>query len=390
MAWRLLPWDYGVRNLFRRPSRSALTLGGLSIVVLLVLVVVGFIRGLEASLAATGRPNVMLVYALSSGADIENSAIPGRTPALLTASVAGVRQRHGVKYVSPELYLGTRIEVGGGDGKQKGLGLVRGVTTAAPLVRQQVRIVEGAWPGVGEVLVGRLAHSKLGVAKESLAVGQQVKFDGREWTVSGIFTAGGAAYESELWCPLADLQTALKRQDLSLVAVEMETSDAAADVDLFCRERVDLELKSVAETAYYADLQKHYRPVRMLGWVVVCLVAGSGVFAGLNTMYGAVVGRIRELATLQAIGYRRRAILLTLVQEATLLSCAGALVACVLGLLFVNGTAIRFTMGAFMLRVDSVGISIACATAIILGVVGAIPPATKAMRLPVVEAIKAI
>jgi ABC-type lipoprotein release transport system permease subunit len=365
-----------------------LTLGGLSIVVLLVLVVVGFIRGLEASLAATGRPNVMLVYALSSGADIENSAIPGRTPALLTASVAGVRQRHGVKYVSPELYLGTRIEVG--NGKQKGLGLVRGVTTAAPLVRQQVQIVEGAWPAAGEVLVGRLAHSKLGVEKESLAVGQQVKFDSRTWTISGIFTADGAAYESELWCPLADLQTALKRQDLSLVAVEMETSDAAADIDLFCRERIDLELKSVRETAYYADLQKHYRPVRMLGWVVVCLVAGSGVFAGLNTMYGAVVGRIRELATLQAVGYRRRAILLTLVQEATLLACAGALVACVLGLLFVNGTAIRFTMGAFMLRVDSVGISIACATAIVLGVVGAIPPAIKAMRLPVVEAIKAI
>jgi ABC-type antimicrobial peptide transport system permease subunit len=119
-------------------------------------------------------------------------------------------------------------------------------------------------------------------------------------------------------------------------------------------------------------------------------VAGSGVFAGLNTMYGAVVGRIRELATLQAIGYRRRAILLTLIQEATLLACGGALAACLLGLLFVNGTAVRFTMGAFMLRVDSVGIAIACGTAVILGVVGAIPPAAKAMRLPIVEAIKAI
>ena len=128
----------------------------------------------------------------------------------------------------------------------------------------------------------------------------------------------------------------------------------------------------------------------MLGWVVVCLVAGSGVFAGLNTMYGAVVGRIRELATLQAIGFRRRAILLTLVQEATLLACGGAIVACVIGLVVVNDTAIRFTMGAFMLRIDSVGIAIACATAATLGIVGAIPPAVKAMRLPVVEAIKAI
>ena len=61
---KLLPWDYGVRNLFRRPSRSALTLAGLTIVVLLVLVVVGFIRGLEASLSATGNPNVVLVYSL--------------------------------------------------------------------------------------------------------------------------------------------------------------------------------------------------------------------------------------------------------------------------------------------------------------------------------------
>jgi putative ABC transport system permease protein len=257
-------------------------------------------------------------------------------------------------------------------------------------VRQQVQLIEGTWPGPGEVMTGRLVHSKLGCDKEALQPGQTIRFDGRDWKISGVFAAGGAAFESEVWCPLNDLQSALKRQDLSLVAVTMDSADAAADVDLFCRERIDLELKSVGEMTYYADLQKHYRPVRMLGWVVVCLVAGSGVFAGLNTMYGAVVGRIRELATLQAIGYRRRAILLTLIQEATLLACCGALIACLLGLLFVNGTAVRFTMGAFMLRVDSVGIAIACITAVILGIVGALPPAAKAMRLPVVEAIKAI
>src|SRR5689334_18538837 len=124
MVKRLLPWDYGVRNLFRRPSRSALTLAGLSVVVLLVLVVVGFIRGLESSLAATGNPNTVLVYALSSGADIENSTVPARTPGLLAASVAGVRNRFDTKYVSPELYLGTRIEAQ----EHQGLGLVRGVT----------------------------------------------------------------------------------------------------------------------------------------------------------------------------------------------------------------------------------------------------------------------
>ncbi|TWT29750.1 FtsX-like permease family protein [Posidoniimonas corsicana] len=385
---RLLPWDYGVRNLFRRPARTALTLGGLTIVVLLVLVVVGFIRGLERSLAATGSPGVALVYSLSSAADIENSSIPGRTATLLSASVEGVRRTHGVECVSPELYLGTRVRTAGL--RQPGMGLVRGVTTSAPLVRDRVQLIEGAWPQAGEVLAGRLAHSKLGASEQDLRIGQQIEFDGQTWTVSGRFAAAGSAFESEVWAPLADLQTALKRQDLSLVAVKMQSQDAIADVDMFCRERVDLELKAVAETDYYASLQKHYKPVRMLGWVVVALVAGSGVFAGLNTMYGAVVGRVRELATLQAIGYRRRAILLTLVQEATLLACAGALGACLLGLLLVDGLAVRFTMGAFMLRVDSVGIAVACGVAALLGVIGALPPAAKAMRLPVVEAIKAI
>jgi len=357
-------------------------------VVLLVLVVVGFIRGLEKSLAATGSPNVVLVYSLSSAADIEDSSIPGRTPALLAASVDGVRRQHGVEYVSPELYLATRIYTASLE--EPGMGLVRGVTTSAPLVRGQVQLAQGAWPQSGEVMVGRLVHSKLGTSKEDLAIGQQVTFDGQTWTISGYFTAAGSAFESEIWAPLAGLQTALKRQDLSLVAVSMDSPDHVADVDLFCRERVDLELKAVSERSYYAALQKHYKPVRMLAWIVVALVAGSGIFAGLNTMYGAVVGRVRELATLQALGFRRRAILLTLVQEATLLACAGALVACLIGLVFVDGAAVRFTMGAFMLKIDSVGISVACGVAALLGIVGALPPALKAMRLPVAEAIKAI
>ena len=385
---RLLPWDYGVRNLFRRPSRSGLTLLGLTIVVLLVLVVVGFIRGLEASLAATGNPNVALIYALSSAEDVENSAIPARTASLLTASVSGLRKTFGREHVSPELYLGTRITTE--TIRNPGMGLVRGVTVNAPLVRDQVQLVEGDWPEAGEVMVGRLVHSKIGADSGDLAIGKSIEFDGQAWLISGQFVAAGSAFEAEIWAPLTQLQTALKRQDLSLVAVEMQEAHDLAEVDLFCRERVDLELKTVVESEYYSALQTHYRPVRMLGWIVVILIAGSGVFAGLNTMYGSVVGRVRELATLQAMGFRRGAILLTLVQEAMLLACVGALVANTIGLIFIDGIAVRFTMGAFMLDLDSLAIAIACGVALLLGILGALPAAIKAMRLPVAEAIRAV
>jgi len=384
----VLPWEYGVRNLLRRPARSLLTLGALTTVVFLVLVIVGFIRGLEKSLAQSGDPAVVLVSAVGSQDSLETSSIAARTPALLAASLGRIEHRFGVAAVSPELYLGTRVTAG--PGERSLLGLVRGVTPAAPLVRRQVRIVEGRWPEPGEVMAGRLAAVKLGCRGEDLALGRSVRFEGRTWRVSGRFVAGATAFESELWCPLADLQQATKRQDLSLTALLLAPGASPTEVILFCKERTDLELQAMKETDYYGLLQKHYRPVRILAWIVAGLVAAAGIFAGLNTMYGAVAGRVRELATLQAIGFRRRAIVLSLLQEAALLAVAASLLAALAGLAWGNGTAVRFTMGAFTLNIDGTTVLVGCGSGLLLGVLGAIPPAVRAMRLPVAESLKAI
>jgi ABC-type antimicrobial peptide transport system permease subunit len=124
--------------------------------------------------------------------------------------------------------------------------------------------------------------------------------------------------------------------------------------------------------------------------LIAGLVAGAGVFTGLNTMYGAVVGRVRELATLQALGYDRWVIALALMQEAVLLAAAGSLIASLIALFVLNDIGVRFTMSAFTLRVDSVAIVIGAGSGLLLGIIGSIPPAIKAMRMPVVEGLKAV
>jgi len=382
-----LPWDYGVRNLARRPVRTVLTFLALFIVVLLILVVVGFIRGLEHSLVVSGDPEVALIYSVSSEENIESSSISSNTPALITASLGTTWKRYGIVHASPELVLGTRVQVGE---QSSGLGLVRGVTKTVPLVRRSVHIVAGEWPNAGEVLIGRLVAPKLGVSESSLSIGQSIEFEGRSWRISGHFVAQGSAFESEIWCNLDDFQTATKRQDISLVALRLAANASVAELQLFCKQRTDLELRAMGETAYYESLQKHYGPVRMLAWFVVVLVSSSGVFAGMNMMYGAVAGRVREIATLQAIGYRRRAILLSLVQEGLMLASAASVFACTVGLWLVNGVAIRFTMGAFALNVDGTAILIASGVGVLIGSFGAIPPATKALRADVAMSLKAI
>ena len=391
LGFRLLPWDYGVRNLLRRPGRSAMTLFGLTLVVLLVLVVVGFIRGLEGSLGASGDPKVVMVHTLGAAENIENSSIPGQTASLLSASLESIQRQAGpggtkVVCASPELYLGTPVSVD----SEESLGLVRGVTPVVLLVRRNVQIVEGNWPGPGELLVGRLAATKMGRRSEELTIGKSVTFEGRTWKICGRFVSMGSTLESELWCPLDDLQLAMKRQDLSMVALLLGSGAVYADVDEFCKERLDLELQATPETRYYESLERHYGPVRLLAWLIVAIIAGAGVFTGMNIMYGAVTGRVRELATLQTIGFVRRAIALSLIQEGVLLAALASLIAGVIGVLVVQGAAVRFTMGAFALNVDGTTLLVGFGAGLVIGVVGSIPPALRAMRLPVVEGLKAI
>lgn len=387
MFFRLLPWEYAIRNLFRRPLRTSLTFLGLTTVILLVLIVVGFIRGLERSLAVSGDPQTAVVFSLGMGENLEYSSIAMRTSDLLPASIPGIQERYGREYVSPELYLGTQIGV---DGREPAMGLVRGVTRSALLVRRQVEIEDGDWPETGEIIIGRMAGTKFGATSAETSIGQSIELEGRSWRISGLFSAGGSAFESEVWCRLDDLQQAMKRQDLSIVALALTPTADFSDLDLFCKERLDLELQAIRETDYYASLQKDYGPIRWLAWLIVLLVSGAGVFAGLNTMYGSVVGRIPELCTLQVLGFVRRSVVISLIQEGVLIAVAASLLAALIALVFVNGAAVRFTMGAFALRIDSTAVLIGCGVGFTMGLLGAIPPAIRALRMPIVDGLKAV
>jgi ABC-type lipoprotein release transport system permease subunit len=47
-------------------------------------------------------------------------------------------------------------------------------------------------------------------------------------------------------------------------------------------------------------------------------------------------------------------------------------------------------MGAFALRVDSMAILIGCGVSLLLGFGGAIYPAVRALRMPVVDGLKSV
>jgi ABC-type antimicrobial peptide transport system permease subunit len=119
------------------------------------------------------------------------------------------------------------------------------------------------------------------------------------------------------------------------------------------------------------------------------LIGLTGLFGGLNTMYAAFGARARELGMLRSLGFSRTAIMLSLIQESLLTSSAGTLLGSILGVLLLDGRAVRFSMGVFQLVVDYQVLLIGAAAGLLMGVLGALPPAWRCLRLPINEALKA-
>lgn len=386
---KLLPFEYAVRNLGRSPRRVVASVLGSTLVVGLILAASAFVRGMNRSLSPSStQQNVMLLGA-GSEESVERSEILAGVDGLVSAAVPGIRTRLGQAYVSPECHMAVVMKPDR-DSTQELLANVRGITPAAFLVHSQVQIAAGRAPQSGrdELMVGSLAAARLGISAERLAVGQPLWFDGRAWQIVGHFDAPGTVMAAEIWTLLEDLKVATKRSTISTVVLTLDDAEFA-DVDAFARQRLDLELVAMREADYYAKLMDFYGPIRGMVWVTAALVALGGLFGGLNTMYAAFASRVRELGTLQTLGYSRTAIVLSLVQESVLATTGGALLAVVLGLCLLDGAAVRISMGAFGLAIDATTVAIALVVGCLLGALGALPPAWRCLHFEIPEALRA-
>lgn len=369
-------------------------------VVLLILVAGGFVRGMSTALRATGGEQNVILMGAGSEESVERSEIEASVPGVIAASIAGIRTRAGVAYVSPEVHVMLPVGVGGGsaDDADRQI-MLRGVTPAATLVHESVSLTEGRWPtnGADEIIVGRMAGTVLGVAESTVHIGKTLTIDGRAWSIVGRFAAPGTVVEAEVWLPLADLMTATKRETISCVVLTIDPYDADtgegaefADIAAFTKTRPDLELVAMTEREYYGKLANFFGPIKAVAWVTAGLIAVGGLFGGLNTMYAAFASRIRELGTLQSIGYRRTAIVWSMIQESTLATAAGGLIACAVAVLVLDGIAVRFSMGAFGLLIDETVIGLGLLTGLALGMIGALPPALRCLRPTIPDALKAV
>jgi ABC-type lipoprotein release transport system permease subunit len=385
-----LPLYYNVRNVRVRWQVTLLAIGGIALVVAAFAVLMSMSEGFKAALRATGRTDNAMIVQRGSGSEL-TSGIPieARNQIIVDQRVA--RGADGQPMASWEWVVVIGLP------KKESLEPInvtlRAVTPRAFEVRGDIDVVEGRrfTPGLDEVIVGRKLLDRI----EGLGIGKPVKYQRKQFQIVGIFESDGNAFESEIWGDFDVLGAVFQRGagSNSLVVRMKDPADIPA-LDQWIRAQPNLQLQAQEERKYYEDQAGPLATIlRQLAGFVAAIMGIGAVFGAMNTMYAIVSARTREIGTLRALGFSRRAILAAFLIESVFLALIGGAVGCLLALPMNGystgtGQTQSFSELAFAFRITPEIMLTCMIFAAVMGVIGGLLPAFRGARLPITSALR--
>jgi putative ABC transport system permease protein len=389
-----------LRNIPQRWSSSLVAVLGIGGVTLVLIALLSIAAGFQAALEGSGSEDVAIIMRagstneLSGGFGVDTVTVVSDAPGIKKAAPGKLVDASLVNkpILSPELYVLV-------DGKMKGKDAstnlpLRGVSPMAPLVRKSFELVEGRMfkEGTNEVIVGD------GVVQsyDGLAVGQVVRWGGANWNVVGRFTDKQGIAESEVWGDTRVVQQAWRRgNSYQSIRAKLESPAALKTLkDALTKDpRVRVDVKS--ERAFYVDQQKLMSTIiNYVGWTLAIMMGIAALFAALNTLYNAVANRVREIATLRALGFGGFPVVVSVLVEAMILGAVGGLIGGVLALVFLNGMHsstmnwASFSQMTFAFTVTPQLMLTGIIYGLILCFVAGILPGIRAARLPITAGLR--
>lgn len=220
-------------------------------------------------------------------------------------------------------------------------------------------------------------------------LGDVVRLGGRAFTVAGIYHSGNRFEDLGIVLPLRTVEALAQRPgDITSIGVTAklgQNSKALAQR----LERLYPGVAAVTEPGQAIKVDTSTRLITSMGWVVSLLALIVGGIAVMNTMAMSVIERIREIGILRAVGWSALRVGLMILSE-TLSICLLALgVGCALGVLAAELFVRRSSLSGFITP-DYTASTFAWGLAFALGVgvIGALYPTWRAVRLAPVEALR--
>jgi putative ABC transport system permease protein len=381
---------FNLRSIPQRLAASLVAVIGVSAVVGVFAAVLSMASGFERTMIAAGAEDAVVI--LRAGSTGELASAVSNEQIQIVSTAPGIRRDENGPMVSGELYV--VVDVAKKSTNDAANVPLRGVQDGAYAIRENLSIIEGRpfEPGKNEVLVGRSAQLMF----RGLEVGDVIPFGLTEWRVVGVFEDDGSVSESEIWTDVRVVQSAYRRgNSYQTIRAKLESAEAIEELRaaLEADPRIDADVFS--EREFYSQQSEAMTGlINAVGYPVTFLMAIGAIFGALNTMYSSISARGKEIATLRAIGFGPMPVLLSVVIESAVLAFIGGVVGGGLAWLFFNGftvstlNAASFSQVVFDFAVTGALIRQGLVAALIIGLVGGLFPAVRAVRMPVAAALR--
>lgn len=370
-----------LKNLRRRPMRTALTLAGVACATALLMLVESLSRGLDRALSGSEAARTLIVYRL-------NRYCP-QTSFLPEYYEDQIAKLDGVDSVLPvKVYL---------NNCRASLDIVsfNGVPPERLRDSRSIEVLEGDFDRFvrerDAALVGRAFARRKGVD-----VGETFRFGDIDVKVAGVFGSNEPVEEGVILTHLEFLQRAGPVNRLGTVTqFEVKIDDASrakeisAQIDELFRtgpEPTDTRPRILFLENATRDLREILHFARLLGLACVIVVLA---LVG-NTVVMSVQERVREFGVFRTLGFRERHIALLVIAESLALALIGGVTGLAAALAVVRFSTL--TLGAEGVPITFAadpgvalrGVLFAMATGLVAGLF----PAVRSARLQIVESLR--
>jgi ABC-type antimicrobial peptide transport system permease subunit len=238
---------------------------------------------------------------------------------------------------------------------------------------------------VGDKIAGRFEHT---------ALGDKLRFAGRDWDVVCHFSAAGSSFESEVWGENEQFMPVFRGEVFQSVSFRLKDPAAFDEAKRALEDDKRMQVDVHRESTFYVQQSQLLGNIlQFLAIVITSIMAVGAVFGAVNTMYAAVAGRTPEIAVLLTLGFHPRSVLASFLVESALIAAIGGALGCLLALPvngFVASTTnwASFSEIAFNFRVTPRLLLDGMVFAVVMGLVGGFFPARRAAKMPVVQALR--
>jgi putative ABC transport system permease protein len=354
MGWSGLIW----KNLLRRPSRTAFTAVGVGLGVGLIVALLAITNGVHQTagdLTHVGRSDFGLFQ--SGVSDFTRSFLP-ESLAEKVAHDPGVAEVAKVKLLVDDDRL------------------VFGLDPDEFAYRRFV-VVDGRR---GPVMAGD---------RSELAVGQTVRVGRSSFTVTGMYHSGNRFEDLGIVLPLHTVERLAGRPgEVTSIGVTVELGATPSAVARRL-EKAYPGIAAITEPGQAVKVDTASRLLVSTGWIVSLLALIVGGIGVTNTMAMSVFERIREIGILRAVGWRTWRIAAMVVSEATGICLLALGIGCGLGIAAAQLFVDRSRLGGLISPVYTAGtFAWGLAFALGVGLLGAVYPTWRAIRLEPIEALR--